>query len=99
MARVYSCSAVGLFELYIFGNRKRLANPGWDTIRFVVDFFTGNLRLLGVFAKYSIPIALILVGAIILYKNKNSMTNIMPKMVGKTNMKETTVFNQFSINA
>jgi len=63
--------AVGLFELYIFGNREKgLLIPVAILSGLSLIFFTGNIRMLGVLFRYSIPIALILIGAVILFKNR-----------------------------
>jgi len=63
--------AVGLFELYIFGNREKgLLIPVTILSGMSLIFFSMNFRALGVFAKYSIPVALILIGIIVLSKNR-----------------------------
>jgi uncharacterized membrane protein len=63
--------AVGLFELYIFGNQEKgLLIPVGILSGISMIFFTMNFRALGTFARYLVPIVLILIGITILYKNK-----------------------------
>ncbi|MDI9483371.1 MAG: DUF5668 domain-containing protein [Bacillota bacterium] len=63
--------AVGLFELYIFGNQEKgLLIPVGILSGLSLIFFTMNFRALGTFARYLVPIILIIIGISILYKNK-----------------------------
>jgi len=64
--------AVGLFELYIFGNREKgLLIPVTILSGISLIFFSMNFRALGLFGKYLIPIILIIVGILVLFKNRN----------------------------
>lgn len=63
--------AVGLFELYAFGkHEKGLLIPIGILSGMSLIFFTMIFNTIGIFAKYLIPVALILIGFVILAKNK-----------------------------
>ncbi len=63
--------AVGLFELYLFGNREKgLLIPVSILSGLSLIFFTMTFHTLGTVARYMIPAALILTGAIVLAKDK-----------------------------
>lgn len=63
--------AVGLFELYIFGKQdKGLLIPVGILTGMSLIFFSMSFRALGSFAKYLVPVSLIVIGLIILAKNK-----------------------------
>jgi uncharacterized membrane protein len=68
--------AVGLFELYIFGKRdKGLLIPIGILSGMSLIFFTMTFNTLGRFAKYLIPVLLIVIGLIILNKNRRNANN------------------------
>lgn len=67
--------AVGLFELYIFGNRQKgLLIPVGILSGLSLIFFSFTIRNLGGFSKFLIPAGLILAGLIILVKDRKHDT-------------------------
>ncbi len=68
--------AVGLFELYFFGNREKgLLIPVVILSGISFIFFSMSFHTLGSFARYLIPIILIVIGFIVLSKNKIQQNN------------------------
>jgi len=68
--------AVGLFELYYFGNREKgLLIPVGILSAISLFFFTFTIRHLRGFSKFILPIGLILAGLIILIKDGRSGRN------------------------
>ncbi len=63
--------AVGLFELYTFGNQQKgLLIPIGILTGASLVFFTFSFNALGSFARYLVPVSLIVIGLVILAKNK-----------------------------
>lgn len=68
--------AVGLFELYIFGNRsKGLLIPVGILTGLSVIFFSMSFHTLGNMARYVIPAVLIFIGLVVLAKDKKKQND------------------------